>query len=186
MPYAINELKTGITIAIDNDVYVIVGIEHVKPGKGAAFARVKIKNLRIGTVIERTYKTDDKIQEAYIEEKELQYSYKDGNRYHFLDQETFEDHIIEEEKLGGAHKFLKDNIVISAYFYNNTLINVVLPSYVTYKVIHTEPGIKGDTAKGSNKPATIEGGATILVPLFVDEGTLIKVDTRTGEYIERA
>lgn len=186
MTYAINQLKTGVTIAIDKDVFVIVGIDHVKPGKGAAFARVKLRNLRLGTVIERTYKTDDKIEEAFIEEKQLQYSYKDATNYHFLDQETFEDYVISEERLGDMKNFLKDNLALSAYFHGNELVNVALPNFVTYKIIHTEPGIKGDTAKGTNKPATIEGGATIQVPLFVNEGDRVKIDTRTGEYIERS
>ena len=185
MPYEINQLKSGVTIAIDKDVYVIVGVDHVKPGKGSAFARVKLKNLRISTVIERTFKSDDKIQEAFIEEKQLQYSYKDAGNYHFLDQETYEDYVIDEERLGNIKNFLKDNLTLSAYFHNNDLVNVALPNFVKYKIIHTEPGIKGDTAKGTNKPAVIEGGATIQVPLFVNEGDVVKIDTRTGEYIER-
>lgn len=185
MPYAINQLRSGVTIAINKDVFVIVGVDHVKPGKGSAFARVKLRNLRIGTVIDRTFKSDDKIQEAFIEEKQLQYSYKDANHYHFLEQNTFEDHIIDEEHLGEMKNFLKDNLIISAYFHNNDLINVTLPKFVKYKIIHSEPGIKGDTAKSANKPATIEGGATIQVPLFIHEGDVIKVDTRTGTYIER-
>ena len=185
MPYEINQLRSGITVVIENDVFAIVSVDHVKPGKGSAFARVKLKNLRLGTVIDRTFKSDDRIQDAFIEEKQLQYSYKDANQYHFLDQKTFEDYVIDEERLGELNKFLKDNIVINAYFYNNELINIALPNFVKYKIIHTEPGIKGDTAKGATKPATIEGGATIIVPLFINEGDIIKVDTRTAKYIER-
>ena len=185
MPYEINQLKSGVTIAIDKDVFVIVGVDHVKPGKGSAFARVKLRNLRIDTIIERTFRSDDKIQEAFVEEKQLQYSYKDASRYHFLDQETFEDYVIDEERLGNIKNFLKDNLAMSAYFHGNELVNVALPNFVKYKIINTEPGIKGDTAKGSSKPAVIEGGATIQVPLFVNEGDVVKIDTRTGEYIER-
>lgn len=186
MPLEINQLKTGVTIALDNDVFMVIGVDHVKPGKGAAFARTKLKNLKVGTVIERTFKSDDKIQEAFIEEKVLQYSYQTANTYHFLDQDTYEDLSIDGERLGEAKKFLKDNLSISAFFYNNEMINISLPNFVTYKIIHTEPGLKGDTAKSTNKLATIETGATIQVPLFVNVGDTIKVDTRTGEYIERA
>lgn len=186
MPLEINQLKTGVTITLGDDVFMIIGVDHVKPGKGSAFARTKLKNLKLGTVIERTFKSDDKIQEAFIEEKQIQYSYKSGDTYHFLDQETFEDLTIEKERLGSAEKFLKENIVVSAFFYNKELINIALPNSITYKIIHTEPGFKGDTTKSSGKPATIETGATIQVPLFINVGDQVKVDTRTGEYIGRA
>ncbi|MBL7196870.1 MAG: elongation factor P [Candidatus Omnitrophica bacterium] len=181
-----NQLKSGVTIAIGDDVFMIVSVDHVKPGKGSAFARTKLKNLRLGTVIDRTFKSDDKIQEAFIEEKKLQYSYKSGHFYHFLDQQTFEDLTLEEEHLGDSIKFLKENIIVSAYFYNNELINVSLPNFVEFKITHTEPGFKGDTAKSSGKPATIETGTTIQVPLFINVGDVVKVDTRTGEYMGRA
>ena len=185
MPYQINELKAGLTVAVDNDIFMIVNVEHVKPGKGSAIARVKLRNLRLGTVIDRTYRTSDTIQDAFVEEKELQFSYQDGSLFHFLDQETFEDHIIDEDRLESIKGFLKDNIIIAAYFHNNEILTISLPKSMTYKVIQTEPGIKGDTAKGANKPAIIEGGATIQVPLFINEGDRIKIDTRTGEYLER-
>jgi len=182
----INQLKTGVTIDIDNDAYMIINVDHVKPGKGSAFARTKLKNLKLGTVIERTFKSDDKIEEAFIEARELQYSYNSGNLYHFIDQETFEDFAIEKEKLGEAAKFLKDNLVASVFFYNKEIVNINLPNSVTYKIIHTEPGFKGDTTKSSGKPATIETGAVVQVPLFVNIGDVIKIDTRTGEYLGRA
>lgn len=186
MALEINQLKTGITIAIDNDVYMIIGVDHVKPGKGSAFARTKLKNLKLGTVIERTFKSDDKIQEAFIEARQLQYSYNSGDLYHFLDQDTFEDLSIEKEKLGDAVKFLKDNLIASVFFYNKEIINISLPNSVNYKIIHTEPGFKGDTTKSSGKPATIETGAVVQVPLFINIGNVIKIDTRTGEYLGRA
>lgn len=186
MSLEINQLKTGITIDIDNDVYMIVSVDHVKPGKGSAFARVKLRNVKLDTTIERTFKSDDTIQEAFIEARELQYSYKSGDTYHFLDQETYEDFSIEEEKLGDAAKFLKDNLIASIFFYNKKIVNIELPNTVNYKVTHTEPGFKGDSTKSSGKPATIETGAVIQVPLFVNIGDTIKIDTRTGEYLGRA
>lgn len=186
MSLEINQLKSGVTIAIGNDVFMVIGVDHVKPGKGAAFARTKLKNLKLGTVIERTYKTNDKIEEAFIEERQLQYSYQSGDLYHFLNQETFEDLTIQKELIGDQAKFLKDNLAVSAFFYNNELLNISLPNFITYKIIGTEPGIKGDTAKNSGKPATIETGATIQVPLFVEVGDAVKIDTRTGEYMGRA
>lgn len=182
----INQIKIGITIDLDGTPYVVVNVEHVKPGKGGAFARTKIKNLKNENVIERTYRSDDKIEEAYIEEKALTYSYHSGDFYHFIDTETYEDIAIEINKLKDSYKFLKDNIEVTANYYKGELVNITLPNFVVYTITHTEPGIKGDTAKSGTKPATLESGALIQVPLFIDVGTKIKVDTRTGEYIERS
>ncbi len=182
----INQIKIGITIDLDGTPYVVVNVEHVKPGKGGAFARTKIKNLKNESVIERTYRSDDKIEEAYIEEKALTYSYHSGDFYHFIDTETYEDIAIEINKLKDSYKFLKDNIEVTANYYKSELVNITLPNFVVYTITHTEPGIKGDTAKSGTKPATLESGALIQVPLFIDVGTKIKVDTRTGEYIERS
>jgi elongation factor P len=183
---AINQLKIGITIDLEGTPYTVVNVEHVKPGKGSAFARTKVKNLKNGTVIERTYKSDDKIEEAYIEEKQLQYAYRSGDFFHFIDAETYEDITIEKEKLHESAKFLKDNLEVAALYYRGELVTVSLPNFVVYTITHTEPGIKGDTAKSGTKPATLETGAVVQVPLFIDVGTKIKVDTRTAEYIERA
>ncbi|MFC1645628.1 elongation factor P [Candidatus Omnitrophota bacterium] len=185
MVLEINQLRSGLTVEIENNIFMIVSVDHVKPGKGSAFARTKLKNLRLGTVIDRTFKSNEKIQEAFIEEKKLQYSYKSGHFYHFLNQETFEDLTLDEENLGDSVKFLQDNIIVSAYFYKHELINISLPTFIKAKIIQTEPGFKGDTAKSSGKPATIETGATIQVPLFVNVGDKVKVDTRTGEYMGR-
>ena len=182
---AINQIKVGVTIDVDGSPYVVTNVEHVKPGKGSAFARTKLKSLKLNTVIDRTYKSDDKIEEAYIEEKTLQYSYHAGNFYHFIDTETYEDMPLEKEKLHATEKFLKENLEVAALYYKGELIAVNLPNFVVYTVTHTEPGIKGDTAKSGTKPATLESGAVIQVPLFIEPDTRIKVDTRTGEYIER-
>jgi elongation factor P len=182
----INQLKVGVTIDLDATPYQIVNVEHVKPGKGSAFARIKLRNLKLDTVIDRTFKSDDKIEEAFIEERALQFSYHSGDFYHFIDSETYEDLAIERKKLHASEKLLKDNLEVAAYYYKGELITVTLPNFVVYTITHTEPGIKGDTAKSGTKPATLESGAVIQVPLFVEVGTRVKVDTRTGTYIERS
>ncbi len=183
---SINQLKVGLTIDLDGAPYVVVSVEHVKPGKGSAFARTKLKNIKTELLIERTFKSDDKVNDAYIETRSLQYSYQSGNFYHFLDTQSYEDVAIEVDKLHATEKFLIDDLVVDALYYNKELIAVNLPNFVVYTVTHTEPGIKGDTAKSGTKPATLEGGAVIQVPLFVEVGTRVKVDMRTGTYIERA
>jgi elongation factor P len=182
----INQIKVGVTIDIDGTPYMVVSVDHVKPGKGSAFARTKLRNLKIETIIDKTFKSDDKLKEAFIDERKLQYSYHAGGFYHFLDASTYEDTPIEIEKLRHMEKFLKDNLEISALYYENELLTIRLPNFVVYRITETEPGIKGDTSKSGTKPATLESGAVIQVPLFVDVNTLVKVDTRTGTYIERA
>ena len=183
---AINQLKIGVTIDLDGTPYTVVNVEHVKPGKGSAFVRTKLKNFKNGLCLERTYKSDDKIEEAYMDEKTLQYAYHSGDFYHFMDAETYEDITIEKDKLLESDKFLKDNLEVTALYYKGELVTVSLPNFVVYTITHTEPGIKGDTAKSGTKPATLETGAVVQVPLFIDIGTRIKVDTRTKSYIERA
>ena len=185
MAISINEIKSGLTLLIDGDVYQVIEYQHVKPGKGAAFVRVKVKNLKTAAVLEKTFRGVDKIEEAYIEERKLRYLYPAGDILHFMDQDNFEEVAISSEVLGNKAKFLKDNLDVSAFFYKNDVVNVNLPTFVEYKITHTEPGIKGDTAKSGTKPAEIESGATVQVPLFVDKSDTIKVDTRTGEYVER-
>ena len=182
MTLEINQLKSGITIKLNNNPFMVITVDHVKPGKGSAFARTRLRNLKLGTVIERTFKSSEKLDEAFIEQRKMQYSYQSGDHFHFLDQDTYEDLSIEKSHLGDTAKLLKDNISVNAFFFKGELINVELPTSVEYKVIQTEPGFKGDTAKASYKPATIETGAIIQVPLFVKAGDVIKVDTRTGEY----
>ena len=185
MALSINEVKSGLTILVDDIVYLVVDTEHVKPGKGAAFVRVKIRHMKLGTVIERTFRGEEKIEQAFVEERKLQYQYHSGGIYHFMDQENYEEIAISEDALGDKKKYLKDNLEVLGYFYKDDTLNVNLPFFIEFKIIHTEPGIKGDTAKSGTKPAEIETGASILVPLFVNEGDIIKVDTRTGGYIER-
>ncbi|MFH1397453.1 MAG: elongation factor P [Candidatus Omnitrophota bacterium] len=184
--FSINEIKNGLTLLIDKEAYVVIDCQQVKPGKGAAFVRIKIRNLKTGNVQERTFRGDEKIEEAYIEERKLQYLYASGEMYHFMDQENYEELAIAKDVLGDKAKFLKDNLDIIASQYKEKILNVSLPNFVEFKIVHTEPGIKGDTAKSGTKPAEIETGASIQVPLFINTGDRIKVDTRSGSYIERA
>ena len=185
MALSINEIKSGVTILVDNQVHMVIDTQHVKPGKGAAFVRAKLRNLRNSSIQEKTFRGDEKIEEAFVEERKLQYQYKSGSMYHFMDQENFEEIAISEDYLGDKKKFLKDNLDVAGYFYKNETLNVNLPNFIEFKITHTEPGIKGDTAKSGTKPAEIETGAAVQVPLFIDTGDVIKVDTRTGGYVER-
>jgi len=183
---SINNIKSGLTVLVDNEIYMVIEYQHVKPGKGAAFARVKLRNLKNNSIQERTFRGDEKIEEAFIEERRLQYQYVSGSLYHFMDQDNFEEISIPKNNLGDKAKFLKDNLEVSAYFYKNEIVNIDLPNFIEFKIIHTEPGIKGDTAKSGTKPAEIETGAVVQVPLFINIGDKIKIDTRTAEYVERA
>ena len=185
MALSINEIKSGLTLLVDDQVWVVVESQHIKPGKGAAFTRAKMRNLKTGNVLDRTFRGDEKIEEAYVEERKLQYQYKAGDTYHFMDQETYEEIAISEDDMGEQTKFLKDNLEITAFYYKGDILYVALPNFIEVKIVGTEPGIKGDTAKSGTKVAQIETGANIQVPLFINEGDTIKVDTRSGGYIER-
>ncbi len=185
MALSINDVKSGLTILVEDEVYLVIETQHVKPGKGAAFVRAKLRNLKNSSIQEKTFRGDEKIESAFVEERKLQYLYSSGSIYHFMDQDNFEEIAISEDNLGDKKKFLKDNLEVMGYFYKNETLNINLPNFIEFKIIHTEPGIKGDTAKSGTKPAQIETGATIQVPLFIDTGDKIKVDTQTGEYIER-
>ena len=185
MALSINEIKNGVTILVDDQAYVVIDAQHVKPGKGAAFVRARIRNLKNNSIQERTFRGDERVEQAFIEAKKLQYQYHSGHLYHFMDQDNFEEVTISEEAIETKKKFLKDNLEVSGFFYKNEVINIELPFFVEYKIVHTESGIKGDTAKGGTKPAEIETGATVQVPLFINLGDTIRVDTRTGGYVER-
>lgn len=185
MALSINEIKNGLTILVDGDVYMVIDFQHVKPGKGAAFVRTKLRNMKNNNVLERTFRGDEKIEEAFIEERKLQYQYSSGELYHFMDQENYEEITIAKEVLGEKIKFLKDSLDVTAYYYKDAVVSVSLPNFIEFKIVHTEPGIRGDTAKSGTKPANIDTGAIIHVPLFIDTGDIIKVDTRTGGYVER-
>jgi elongation factor P len=179
-------MKSGLTILVDGQAHIILDTQHVKPGKGAAFVRVRVRNLKNNSVQEVTFRGDDKIEEAYIDERKMQYLYNTGDMYHFMDQHNYEEIAVHSDALGDKVKLLKDNLDVAAYFFKNEILNINLPNFVEFTITHTEPGIKGDTAKGGTKPATIETGATVQVPLFINTGDRIKIDTRTQEYVERA
>jgi len=179
------DFKKGLTIEIDNQVYVIVDFQHVKPGKGAAFVRTKIRNIMTGSIIERTFNPTEKFPRAHIETKEMQYLYNDGDLYYFMDIETYEQIPLNKEQVEDAMKYIKENMNVTIKFYKGAAFSVEPPNFVELEVAHTEPGFKGDTATGGSKPATLETGAVVNVPLFVNTGDIIRVDTRTGEYMER-
>lgn len=186
MAISINEVKGGLTLFVDGAVWQVTEFHHVKPGKGAAFVRVKLRNLKNSSVQEKTFRGDEKIEEAYVDERRIQYLYNAGEMYQFMAQDNFEEIAIPKDVLGDTVKFLKENSEVVAYFYKNEILTINLPNFIDFEITHTEPGIKGDTAKSGTKPATIETGATIQVPLFVNTGDKIKVDTRSGGYVERA
>ena len=180
------DFKKGITIEWDGGVWNIVDFQHVKPGKGAAFVRTKIKNVMTGAAVERTFNPTDKMPRAIIETKEMQYLYNDGDLYYFMDQETYEQVPLNAEVLGDNFKFVKENMVCRIVSYKGKVFGVEPPNFVELQVVKTDPGFKGDTATNATKPATLETGCEIRVPLFINEGEMIRVDTRTGEYMERA
>ena len=180
------DFKNGITFEMDGQVYQVIEFQHVKPGKGAAFVRTKIKNVMTGSVTERTFSPTDKFENAVVERKDMQYLYNDGDLYYFMDMDSFEQIPIGADKLGDNFIFVKENEMCKTVSYKGNVFAVEPPMFVVLEVTDTEPGFKGDTATGTTKPATLETGATIKVPLFVDIGTKIKIDTRTGEYLERA
>ena len=180
------EFRNGITFEMDGTVYQIIEFQHVKPGKGAAFVRTKIKNVITGATIERSFNPSDKLPKAHIERKDMQYSYNDDNLYYFMDMETFELIPISEETVGDSLKFVKENDICKILSFKGNVFGIEPPIFVELEVIDTEPGFKGDTATGASKPAVVETGATVKVPLFVNKGDRIRIDTRTQEYMERA
>ncbi len=180
------DFRNGVTFEMDGKVYQIIEFQHVKPGKGAAFVRTKIRNVIEGAVVEKTFNPTDKFPTAFVERKDMEYSYNDGGLYYFMDQETYELVPINESDLGDNFKFVKENMVCKVLSYKGKVFGVEPPTFVELKVTQTDPGFKGDTATNATKPATLETGAEIRVPLFIDEGEMIRIDTRTGEYMERA
>ncbi|MDK2836326.1 MAG: elongation factor [Thermosediminibacterales bacterium] len=180
-----NDFKTGLTIELDGEVYMVVDFQHVKPGKGAAFVRSKLKNVKTGAVFEKTFRAGEKVPRAHVERKEMQYLYNSGDLYYFMDMETYEQIPLSNELIADSIKFLKENMQVTVMFYDGNAIGIELPNFVELEVIETEPGFKGDTATGGTKPATLETGAVVQVPLFINIGDILKIDTRTGEYISR-
>lgn len=180
-----NDINKGLYIKIDGDLYVVEDFQHIKPGKGGAFVRTRLRNLKLDTIIDRTFREIEKIEDVFVEEKRLLYLYHSGSTYHFMDQETYEEIIVDKKSLGHSIDFLKDNMEITAAIYEGKIINIRPPLFVELKVTNTEPGVRGDTSKSGTKPAELETGITIQVPLFIDKDDIIKVDTRTGKYVER-
>jgi elongation factor P len=180
------DFRNGVTFEMDGQVYQIVEFQHVKPGKGAAFVRTKIKNVITGGVTEKTFNPSDKYESAYIERREMQYLYNDGEFYHFMDQETYDQTALTKDDLGSSLDFVKENMNVKFLSYKGKVFGIEPPTFVELMVTQTDPGFKGDTAQNTTKPATLETGAVIKVPLFVNEGEMVRVDTRTGEYMERA
>lgn len=180
-----NDFRTGLTIEVDGEVYSVVDFQHVKPGKGSAFVRSKLKNLRTGAVIERTFRAGEKVPRAHLERKEMQYLYREGDSFVFMDNETYDQVSLSEDQLGDSVKYLKENMNIYLLIHAGNLIGIELPYFVDLEVVATDPGIRGDTATGGTKPATLETGLVVQVPLFVEVGDIVRVDTRTGEYLER-
>ncbi len=179
------EFRKGLKILVDNEPFVIVEFQHVKPGKGGAFVKTRIKSLVTGNVLDRTFRSGDKVEIPDVEEREMQYLYKEEDRYYFMDTSTYDQLFVPETNLGDAVNYLKDGLVISLSFYKGKAIGVEVPNFVDMKVVKTEPGIKGDTAQNATKPAVLESGYTLQVPLFLEEGDVVKIDTRTGQYITR-
>jgi elongation factor P len=183
--YSTAEFKKGLKIEIDGTPYIIVDFQHVKPGKGGAFVRTKLKNLLNGRVVDQTFRSGEKVEKPDLMEREMQFLYREGDRYCMMDNENYEQIMLTEEQVGEARLFLIENLNVEVLFFNQAPLAVELPNFVELAVAQTEPGFKGDTAAGGTKPATLESGATLQVPLFIGEGDRVKVDTRTGNYIER-
>jgi elongation factor P len=181
-----NEFKTGLTVTIDNDPWQVVEFQHVKPGKGAAFVRAKMRNLATGAVVERTFNAGERLPNANIDRRDMQYLYQEGDMYVFMDNETYEQLELSKEQLGNGINFLKENMDVKVTSFEGRILGVELPNTVELVVVETEPGIRGDTATGGNKPATMDTGYVVKVPLFINEGDHLLIDTRSGEYIQRA
>ncbi|MBP2649321.1 MAG: Elongation factor [Firmicutes bacterium] len=181
-----NDFRNGVTIEIDGNVWQVVDFQHVKPGKGAAFVRTKLKNVKSGAVVERTFNPGEKLPKAHIDRREMQYLYEGDDMYNFMDNETFDQIALTADQLGDAIRFLKENMNIGIMMFQGSIIGLDLPYSVELEVIETDPGVRGDTATGGTKQAKLETGYVVKVPLFINIGDVLKIDTRTGDYLERA
>jgi elongation factor P len=179
------DFKNGVTLEIEGNIYQILEFQHVKPGKGAAFVRTKIRNIISGGVVEKTFRPTEKFPKAHIERKDMQYLYSDGELFHFMDVETYDQIALNQDAIGDSLKFVKENEMVKICSHKGNVFAVEPPLFVELAIIDTEPGFKGDTAQGATKPATVETGAVVYVPLFVEMGDILKIDTRTGEYLSR-
>ena len=179
------DFKNGVTVEIEGNIFQIMEFQHVKPGKGAAFVRTKLKNIISGGVVEKTFRPTEKFPKAHIERKDMQYLYTDGELYHFMDVENYEQIALNEDAIGDSLKFVKENEMVKICSHKGNVFAVEPPLFVELQITDTEPGFKGDTAQGATKPAVVETGSTVYVPLFVEQGDVLKIDTRTGEYLSR-
>ncbi|MGB0466117.1 MAG: elongation factor P [Pontibacterium sp.] len=184
--YSTNQFKNGLKVILDGDPCNMVDVEFVKPGKGQAFTRVKMKNLLSGRTWERTFKSGESVEGADVMETDMEYIYNDGEMWHFMDPASFEQFAADETAVGDAHKWLKEQSSCMITLFNNNPISVTPPNFVELEVVETDPGLKGDTAQGGSKPATLSSGAVVRVPLFINQGEVLRIDTRTGEYVSRA
>ena len=182
---SVNDLKTGLTLEIDGGLWNVVEFMHVKPGKGAAFVRTKLKNAETGNVIEKTFRAGEKVAKATLDKRDMQYLYKEGNDYVMMDLESYEQIGVSADKIGEGVKYLKENMNVAILLHGTNIIGIDIPNFVELEVVDTPPAEKGNTAQGGTKPATLETGAVVNVPFFVTNGTIIRVDTRTNEYLDR-
>lgn len=180
------EFRSGAKVEISGEPFVIVDYQHVKPGKGGAFVRTRLKSLKTGNVLERTYRSGETLDEPDIEEKEMQFLYAQGGEFHFMDTSSYEQLAFDQDQLGDSRDFLKENMLVKILIYKGKPLTVEVPTFVDLKIARTDPGVRGDTASGGTKPAVMETGATVKVPLYLEEGETIRIDTRTRAYVERA
>lgn len=183
--YSTPDFRKGLKIEINGEPFIIVEFQHVKPGKGGAFVRTTLKSLVTGNVIDKTFRSGEKVDKPDLEEKQMQFLYESEGEFHFMDEETYEQLYLTVEQLGDARNYLKENVSVTVLFHNGKSIGVEVPIFVELEVTFTEPGVKGDTAAGATKPATLATGMSVQVPLFINEGDVLRIDTRTGKYIER-
>jgi len=183
--YDTSDIRKGLKFQIDGVPYVVVDFQFVKPGKGTAFTKTRIKNLITGAVLNKTYRSNERLEPANTEEKQMQFLYAEGDNFCFMDNATYEQVYIQRDLLEDVYKLMPDNLVVNVLFFNERPIGVTLPNFVELQITHSEPGMKGDTASGATKPATLSTGAIVNVPLFINEGEWLRIDTRTGEYVER-
>ncbi len=183
---SVNDFKTGLTIEVDGDLFTVIDFQHVKPGKGAAFVRSKLKNLRNGNTVEKTFRAGESVKPAHVENKEMQYLYASGDEHSFMDTETYDQITLSSDQLKWELKFIKDNMNVNISSYQGEILGISLPINVELKVVETEPSIKGNTATGASKNATLETGLIVQVPLFINEGDILLIDTREGKYVSRA
>jgi len=180
-----SDFKTGLVIELDGELYSILNYTHVKPGKGRAFLKTKMKKLKTGLTVDKSFRAGEKINKAFLEDKKVEYLYKADDFYYFLDQSTYEELVLTSDQIGDASRYLKENEVCTLLIYKGNVVSVQVPIFVELEVMKTDPGVRGDTVSGGVKPAILEAGVHIQVPLFVNEGDTVRVDTRTGEYVER-